>query len=105
MLEILAFILCTTLLLLSTHNLTAIHKMANNTSTDGIVIMSRSAWGARDPKEIQELVHPVPKVIIHHSLMGGNNATSVQEETELIKNIQDFHMDSESRKWSDIGYS
>ncbi len=70
-----------------------------------IEIIPRVDWGAREPKEIEKLLHPVPKIILHHSLMGGNNCVSIQDEMKLVKKIQDFHMDNEDRKWSDIGYS
>lgn len=79
--------------------------MDNNNIPTKLTLIPRSEWGARDPREIQDLVLPVPKVIIHHSLMGGNECHSVSDEFTLVKKIQDFHMDNENRKWSDIGYS
>lgn len=60
-----------------------------------LTIIPRSAWGARSPREIQT-VSWVKRTgfVVHHS---------DGPETQSVRAIQNFHMDT--RGWSDIGYN
>lgn len=61
----------------------------------------RDEWGAKPPKEIQELNLPVPYVIIHHTYIPGFCNTP-SKCIEVMKGIQRYHQ--EIRGWADIGY-
>lgn len=45
---------------------------------------------------------PLSNVVVHHTVMGDGNCSSVPECILVMQEIQDFHMDD--RGWSDIGY-
>ncbi len=63
----------------------------------------RSDWGARpSKKELDPLPHPVKMVIIIHSSRGEGYCTSDESCVQLMKEIQDLHMDH--NKWDDIAY-
>ncbi|XP_060072999.1 peptidoglycan-recognition protein SC2-like [Ylistrum balloti] len=64
-------------------------------------IVSRTKWGARDPKETETMQTPVKIVFIHHT--AGKPCTTPEEDIKTVKGIQNFHMDE--RKWADIGYN
>jgi len=63
-------------------------------------IISRSEWGARNPKyDYSE--HPYfDKMTLHHA--AGWAAKTLDEGKAAVKSIQEFHQDG--RGWSDIGY-
>ena len=63
-------------------------------------IISRSEWGARNPK-YDYSNHPYfNKMTLHHA--AGWAATTLDEGKKAVKSIQEFHQDG--RGWSDIGY-
>ncbi|KAM9113726.1 peptidoglycan-recognition protein SC2-like [Pangshura tecta] len=64
-------------------------------------IVSRSQWGARPPRSRDPLSTPVPYVIIYHT--AGSSCTSQASCSQLVRGIQDYHMDSNG--WADIGYN
>ncbi|CAL8105796.1 unnamed protein product [Calicophoron daubneyi] len=66
----------------------------------GVIVVSRSEWGARSPVEETLMFDPKPYAIIHHtatSTCSGNHCKAV------VRAIQNFHMDT--RGWWDIGYN
>ncbi len=63
-------------------------------------IISRSEWGARNPK-YDYSNHPYfNKMTLHHA--AGWGAKTLDEGKAAVKSIQEFHQDG--RGWSDIGY-
>lgn len=66
-------------------------------------IMRRWQWNARPPKGTAQMTLPVPYVIIHHSVMGEGNCSTIAGCIEVMKEIQDFHMDGNG--WDDVGYT
>jgi hypothetical protein len=64
-------------------------------------IVSRTAWGARNPTRITPLNTPVRRLIVHHGASpAGRSAT---DERALIRSYQSLHMDT--RGWTDIAYN
>ncbi len=45
---------------------------------------------------------PLPNVVVHHTVMGDGNCSTIPECILVMKEIQDFHMDGNG--WADIGY-
>jgi N-acetylmuramoyl-L-alanine amidase len=66
-------------------------------------IISRAQWGARPPRGTEAMKTPVPYVIVHHTVMGEGECSNRSECIEVMKDIQDLHMDTNG--WDDIGYS
>ncbi|XP_060606482.1 peptidoglycan-recognition protein SC2-like [Ruditapes philippinarum] len=64
-------------------------------------IISRSQWGARNPKHVTAMHVPVHEFFIHHT--ESPSCSSQSECSARVRGIQNYHMDS--RGWSDIGYS
>ncbi|KAL5017076.1 hypothetical protein ScPMuIL_006665 [Solemya velum] len=66
-----------------------------------IDIISRDSWGARRPKEVENMTLPVNYVLIHHTVTQGCSDTD--RCMFVLKNIQELHM--QQRGFSDIGYN
>src|ERR1051325_8198065 len=45
---------------------------------------------------------PFQNVIVHHTVMGDENCSDFRGCIQVMKEIQDFHMDGNG--WADIGY-
>ena len=63
-------------------------------------VISRSEWGANDPKYSYSNHPYFDKMTLHHA--AGWGAKSLDEGKAAVKSIQEFHQDG--RGWSDIGY-
>lgn len=63
-------------------------------------IISRSRWGARTALEVEYSLTPIQYVVLHHTVTP--TCTSEESCSELLKNIQNFHMDE--LEYHDIGY-
>ena len=63
-------------------------------------IISRSEWGAKDPKYSYSNHPYFDKLTLHHA--AGWGAKTLDEGKAAVKSIQEFHQDG--RGWSDIGY-
>lgn len=59
-------------------------------------IKPRSAWGARQPKGVHRIAR-TPRLWLHHTV------TAEAPSAKVIKQIQNYHMDSKG--WKDIAYS
>jgi len=57
-------------------------------------IISRSEWGARNPTDRTSLRHPVPRVIIHHTVTPA--CTSLSTCATRVRSIQNYHMNARS---------
>ncbi|KAL5017092.1 hypothetical protein ScPMuIL_006681 [Solemya velum] len=68
---------------------------------ENVKIISRDSWGARRPKDTEEMHLPVNYTFIHHTKTG--NCSNTNKCMGQLKNIQDFHM--YTRNWSDIAYN
>ncbi|XP_045475437.1 peptidoglycan-recognition protein 2-like [Harmonia axyridis] len=64
-------------------------------------IISRERWGARVASEVEYAIVPLEYVIVHHTVT--NNCHSEKSCSELLRNIQNFHM--EEMEFHDIGYN
>lgn len=65
-------------------------------------IVTRSEWGAREPKLVETFLGPIPYVIIHHSYIP--SACFSEESCEgAMRKMQDMHQLKNG--WNDIGYS
>ncbi|CAL1547515.1 unnamed protein product [Lymnaea stagnalis] len=64
-------------------------------------IVTRSEWGARAPKSISYLTHPVQYAFIHHA--ESSECFSQSACASQVRGFQNYHMDHNG--WSDIGYS
>lgn len=68
-----------------------------------LIIIGRSAWGARNPKdEPTHMSMPQKDVFIHHEA-SRFTSTATADEVAAMRQIQNFHMDT--RGWNDIAYS
>ncbi|KAJ8972445.1 hypothetical protein NQ314_000178 [Rhamnusium bicolor] len=70
-------------------------------ATSDPVIVPRSGWNARPPKGIDEMINPVPYVVIHHSHFPAACNTG-EECIEAMQWMQKYHQDNHT--WLDIGY-
>lgn len=70
-------------------------------------IISRRQWGARNAKErAYQDPRSVRELFIHYSESA--SASSIREQKQIMRNLQDFHMNPPSqggRGWSDIAYN
>lgn len=68
-------------------------------------LITRKAWGARAPKSPLTPLASTHGVKVHFTGDRVDPAVADHHDrcTDLVQNIQDFHMDG--RKWLDIGYS
>ena len=65
-----------------------------------VVIRTRDEWGARPGLPEKMKPHHIDKgIIIHHS---AGRAPKPGEENQIVRNIQDFHMNE--KKWGDVAY-
>ena len=64
------------------------------------VIVRRSQWGAKRPIRTTRLRHPVPRVIIHHTVT--SSCRSLQSCAARLRSIQNYHM---KRRSNEILYS
>ncbi|XP_052082624.1 peptidoglycan recognition protein-like [Mytilus californianus] len=80
---------------------TAVEKDAGYCSN--LQIVSRDSWGARRPVKVSNIPNPVPYFFIHHT--AGRECHSFVQCTNLMKEIQNYHMDDPHRQYYDIGYS
>ncbi|XP_024947433.1 peptidoglycan recognition protein isoform X2 [Cephus cinctus] len=64
-------------------------------------IISRSEWGAREPKKINYLIIPVLNVIIHHTVT--EQCNTIADCSSIARSIQSSQMDNLG--WDDIGIS
>ena len=65
-------------------------------------IISRGQWGARNAKErAYQDPRSVKELFIHYSESA--SASSIRDQKQIMRNLQDFHMDG--RGWSDIAYN
>ncbi|KAL3267928.1 hypothetical protein HHI36_007067 [Cryptolaemus montrouzieri] len=64
-------------------------------------IISKSRWGARLPLEVEYALIPIQYVVVHHTVTP--TCTTEAKCSELLKNIQNFHMDE--MEFHDIGYN
>jgi len=71
------------------------------TDDSTVEIISRSEWGARQPKAVQTLRLPVRYAYIHHT--AGSSPNTMEKEHQLMRVIQNDHMNS--RGFADIGYN
>lgn len=65
-------------------------------------IVSRTEWGAREPKLVEKFSGQIPFVIIHHSYRPSVSLLSSDCE-RTMRIMQDMHQLSNG--WNDIGYS
>lgn len=65
------------------------------------VIVSRSDWQAKPPKNRTDMATPVPFVILHHTLW--DECYDFESCCAEMRKIQDFHQGN--RSWDDIGYN
>lgn len=65
------------------------------------VIVSRSDWQAKPPKNRTTMETPVPFVILHHT--SWEECHDYDSCCAEMRKIQDFHQNN--RSWDDIGYS
>lgn len=65
-------------------------------------LVSRSAWGARNPRSVSAIPGPVEGVSLHWEGVP-LGATPHDQCDDGVRAIQRFHMDT--RKWSDIAYN
>ncbi|XP_037806815.1 peptidoglycan recognition protein-like isoform X2 [Lucilia sericata] len=81
-------------------NIDPSHKCRDNSSLCRII--PRNYWSTLEPSEEFEYIDgPVDIVIISHTAT--DSSLSSQENTQLIRNIQTFHVDAQG--WDDIGYN
>lgn len=65
-------------------------------------IISRRQWGARKPRErAYQDPRSVKELFIHYS--ESPSASSLAAQKQIMRGLQDFHMDG--RNWSDIAYN
>lgn len=64
-------------------------------------ILSRSAWGARPPRQHPTTTADLKLAIVHHSVNG--NTYSAGQVPELLRSIQAYHQDVKG--WKDIAYN
>ena len=64
-------------------------------------IMSRSAWGAREPKSAPTIASSLDMGIVHHTV--SSNDYRPADVPHILRGIQAYHMDVNG--WDDIGYN
>jgi hypothetical protein len=64
-------------------------------------IRSRSAWGARPPKQRLSITSDLKLAIVHHSVNA--NSYSAADVPALLRSMQAYHMDVNG--WDDIAYN
>lgn len=64
--------------------------------------VSRDAWNANPPREVDKFPGPIPFVIIHHSYEPAACYTPA-DCVKAMQAMQQFHQ--QDRGWNDIGYS
>lgn len=69
-------------------------------SCKDIDYVTRSKWGARVPIQIEYQIAPLQYVVIHHTVT--STCTTETSCSQLLKNMQNFHMDE--LEYYDIGY-
>ncbi|XP_046803063.1 uncharacterized protein LOC111675638 [Lucilia cuprina] len=78
------------------------NKESLNENSSLCRIIPRNYWSTLEPSEEFEYIDgPVDIVIISHTAT--NSSLSSQENTQLLRNIQTFHVDVQG--WDDIGYN
>lgn len=71
-------------------------------ASQALEIVERADWGARPPKEVIKIGHPVHYVVIHHTYIPGSCETSNECKADM-RSMQRFHQDDHG--WCDIGYA
>lgn len=65
-----------------------------------VTIITRTQWGAAEPKGREKLKSPAGRAIVHHTALPG--CSSLDQSKKLVQSIQRGHMND--RGFDDIGY-
>ncbi|XP_008306717.1 peptidoglycan recognition protein 5 [Cynoglossus semilaevis] len=66
-----------------------------------VTIITRTQWGAAEPKGREKLKSPAGRAIVHHTALPG--CSSLDQSKKLVQSIQRGHMND--RGFDDIGYN
>ena len=79
-----------------------VEKSTQTFSAGGVFarVVTRAEWSAAPHKSKFETIDHPEFIVVHHT----QGAPRRGEAKQVVKNIQDFHMNDRSRLWSDIGY-
>ncbi|XP_023167280.2 peptidoglycan-recognition protein SC2-like [Drosophila hydei] len=67
----------------------------------GVAVVSKAAWGGRNPTSKTTLGNYLNYAVIHHT--AGNYCSTRAACAQELRNIQNYHMNSLG--WADIGYN
>jgi hypothetical protein len=77
-------------------------------ATAGLVIIPRSAWGAKpaNPARMTPLRGSWSRITVHHSAEGSSdpNGASLSDSKRTVRLIQKYHTEDPGHLWGDIGY-
>lgn len=71
-------------------------------TSDGIVVYTRSDWGARKPRAAYGQLGELRSVVYHHGGPVGKPRMTKRAAAATLRSWQAYHMDSNG--WADIGY-
>ena len=92
---------CISIFLYSVFYLTFTDECVGGTEAmDKVVLVTRSEWGARRPKQEDHMDTPVQIVIIHHATMG--EADTLRQCCHEARTIQNIHMNERGNLTLDL---